>query len=255
MSAKHALLGLLLHRSAYPYELADRLEQRLGPAWAVNSGQLYQTINRLEQDGLIERVDGAERERDDRHVFAITGQGVEEFERWFEGVTGRVRLSRRPLLVKITLAGPERLKDALEQIDAYERDCAARLKELARRRETIGVHDARVRADHVLLRLNLSADVFQLEAELRWAAQARETVGWLLEHEVVWPSARERADAATDAELDRRGVREELYGRMSARHLRAMPDRQGHGREGPDRVLGSRADGVGIQEVSKARLR
>src|SRR5277367_6251073 len=182
MSAKHALLGLLLNRSAYPYELADRLEQRLGPAWAVNSGQLYQTMSRLEQDGLIERVDDA-MGREDRHVFAITGQGVEEFERWFEEATGSVRLLRRPLLVKLTLAGPERLRDALEQIDAYERDCAARMRELAHRRELLTVDGSRVRADHVLLRLNLSADVIQLEGELRWASQARETVRWLLEHE------------------------------------------------------------------------
>lgn len=195
MSAKHALLGLLLHRSAYPYELADRLQQRLGPAWDVNSGQLYQTVSRLEQDGLIQRVENATCGRDGRHVFAITEEGVEEFERWFDGVTGGLRLSRRPLLVKITLAGPERLEQALAQIDAYELDCAAHLQELARRRETIEVDQPRVRADHVLLRLNLSADILQLEAELRWAAQARETVAWLLESEVVWPSSRGHASA------------------------------------------------------------
>src|SRR5271155_1044569 len=101
MSAKHALLGLLLDRSAYPYELADRLQQRLGPAWNVNSGQLYQTIHRLESDGLIERVDGVVGDRNFRHVFAITDDGVAEFERWFDRESG-VRLARRPLLVKIT---------------------------------------------------------------------------------------------------------------------------------------------------------
>ena len=232
MSAKHALLGLLLHRSAYPYELADRLERRLGPAWAVNSGQLYQTMNRLEQDGMIERVEDAQGTRDDRHVFAITGEGVEEFERWFEDVTGRARLTRRPLLAKITLAGPERLKDALAHIDAYELDCAAQLKELASRREMIGVDEPLVRADHVLLRLNLSADIFQLEGELRWATQARETVSWLLERDVVWPSARGRVDAVGEHELERRGIREELFGRMSATGLRPLPGRQDQDEDG-----------------------
>ena len=77
MSARHTLLGLLLNRSAYPYELADRLERSLGPAWAVNSGELYQTIGRLERDGLIECVDPSARGREDRHVFTITRAGVE----------------------------------------------------------------------------------------------------------------------------------------------------------------------------------
>lgn len=229
MSAKHALLGLLLHRSAYPYELADRLERHLGPAWAVNSGQLYQTMSRLEQDGLIERVDERQGARDDRHVFAITGEGVEEFERWFEGVSARARLSRRPLLVKITLAGPERLQNALVQIDDYERDCAIQLKELAQRRDAVGVDGSRVRADHVLLRLNLSADIFQLEGELRWATHARQTVSWLLEEDVLWPSAQGRAEAASDRELERRGARAELFGRMSHTGLQAAPDPQDRG--------------------------
>jgi DNA-binding PadR family transcriptional regulator len=228
MSARHALLGLLLNRPAYPYELADRLERRLGPAWAVNSGQLYQTMSRLEQDGLIERIEDGEGFRDDRHVFAITQDGAEEFERWFEGATGRLRLSRRPLLVKITLAGPQRLKHALAEIEAYELDCAVRLKELARTREAIAVDQARVRADEVMLRLNLSADIFQLEGELRWATQARETVTWLFQQDVVWPSARERITTVSDAELERRGAREELFARMSTSHLHALAEEQGN---------------------------
>ena len=86
MSAKHALLGLLIHRPAYRYQLGERLEERLGPAWSINSGQLYQTIKRLRTEGLIERIDGALEDEDERHVFAITASGVEEFDRWFEEI-------------------------------------------------------------------------------------------------------------------------------------------------------------------------
>lgn len=232
MSAKHALLGLLIHKSAYPYQLADRLRGRLGPAWAVNSGQLYQTIDRLERDGLIERVDDAWEGRDDRHVFAITESGVEEFERWFQTSAGQARLSRRPLLVKITLAGPERMKDALEQIDVYELDCATRLKELSRMRDANPAEGPRVRADHVLLRLNLSADIFQLEGELRWARHAREMVSWLLTREAIWPSAHERSNGALDEARDGEGARQELFGRMAAGHLRSTFDEQD--RDGDD---------------------
>jgi DNA-binding PadR family transcriptional regulator len=222
MSAKHALLGLLLDRSAYPYELADRLQRRLGPTWAVNSGQLYQTVGRLEQEGLIERVADPVGGRD-RHVFAITEEGVAEFEHWFDQTTSGARLARRPLLAKITLAGANRLRGVLDQIDAYELDCAERLKELSRTREAVVLEKARVRADYVLLRLNLSADIFQLEGELRWARQARETVSWLLEQDAVWPSARARFRAVTGAERERQVVREELFDRMSASHLRSFP--------------------------------
>jgi DNA-binding PadR family transcriptional regulator len=227
MSAKHALLGLLLNRPAYPYELADRLQARLGPAWAINSGQVYQTIKAMKEEGLIEQVDGPAGGRQARHIFAITESGEEEFERWFETTTDGARLARRPLQVKITLAGPERLRDALEQIDAYERDCAGRLKALARLQDEQdpGVGPD-VRADYVLLRLNLSADIIQLEGELRWARHAHEKVSWLLSREAIWPATPERSDASTVEDRDRRMARQELFGRMAARHLRSTPDQQ-----------------------------
>jgi DNA-binding PadR family transcriptional regulator len=234
MSARHALLGLLLDRAGYPYQLADRLQRRLGPAWEVNSGQLYQTVKSLERDGLIERVRSAAGDHEDRHVFAITDEGVSEFERWFDQAPDTVRLPRRPLLVKITFAGPRHLKDALSKVDAYERECARRLAETARLREELPVdtpegaphggghpegHTQKahgkqasgplLRADRLLLRLNLSTDVFQLEGELRWARQARELLTWLQGSEAVWPSD------SGERQRERGSARRELFTRMA----------------------------------------
>jgi DNA-binding PadR family transcriptional regulator len=137
MSTKHALLGLLLDRPDYRYRLGDRLRERLGPTWDINSGHLYQTVERLERDGFIERMEDPGERRTDRLPFAITTSGVDEFERWFEEDSSKARLIRRPLLVKITLAGPRRLGDALAQIDAYERCCAAQLKDLSHAYEEV----------------------------------------------------------------------------------------------------------------------
>lgn len=231
MSAKHALLGLLLERPAYPYQLANQLNERLGPAWKVNSGQLYQTIKGMEKDGLIVRVQEDAGAHEDRHVFQVTDSGVGEFERFFEQGPDPVRLCRRPLLVKITFAGPRRLEETLEKVDAYERECAHQLAETARLREELPGDGPLLRADQLLLRLNLSADVFQLEGELRWARHAREMLSWLAGREAVWPSERERAGAQpgesgregehrSRAEAERRGreggsARQRLFKRMA----------------------------------------
>lgn len=222
MSTKHALLGVLLHRPTYPYDLAERLQARLGPAWTLNSGQLYQTIERMAQEGLIERVAGDPERGEGRHIYKVTESGLEEFDRWFAETTGGARLARRSLLAKISLGGPARLKDTLRQIDAYELDCATRLKEITGRREAVPVEGTRVRADNVLLRLGLSADIFQLEGELRWARYAHEIVSWLLAQEAIWLSAAERSGDQSDEE--RQGARAELFGRMAQRHLRSISD-------------------------------
>jgi PadR family transcriptional regulator, regulatory protein AphA len=211
MSARHALLGLLLDRPAYPYELADRLQKRLGPTWAVNEGQVYQTIKALERDRLIERQESASAGSDSRHVYSITDTGCAEFERWFER-DSRVRVSRRPLLVKITLAGPQRLEAVLAKIDAYELECLECLKDLARESDEVPDDGRLVRADHLLLRLNLKAEILSIEAELSWARHAREMVSWLQSCDAVWPSARERLDLADEG----REARRELFARMAA---------------------------------------
>jgi DNA-binding PadR family transcriptional regulator len=213
MSAKHTLLGLLLDRPAYPYQMADRMQQRLGPSWRVNSGQLYNTVKALESAGLIERVNKDPDGQDERHVFAITPRGVEEFERWFEQTPDTVRLSRRPLLVKITFAGPHRLTQAMDKVDEYERECAERLNAIAGMREALpSAEEGLLRADHLLLRLNLSSDVFALEGELRWAQHARELLAWLSEQEhAVWPS-----QAATASGRAGANARMQLFTRMAA---------------------------------------
>jgi DNA-binding PadR family transcriptional regulator len=130
MSARHALLGLLLDRDSYPYELADRLASRLGPAWDVNSGQASQICRSLEREGMIERVEQAGESRDRRQVYRISPRGAERFESWFSQTAVSVPRSRRPLLVKLALAGPDRLQAAHEQIDVHERACATRLHDL-----------------------------------------------------------------------------------------------------------------------------
>lgn len=227
MSARHALLGLLLDKPAYRYQLGDRLQARLGPAWRINSGQLYRTIKNLEEDELIERVDRDSDAQDERHVFAITLAGAEEFERWFDETISRTRLLRRPLLVKITLAGPERLKDTLRELEAYEQDCADCLREYLRMRDEIPLGGLRVRADHELLRLNLSADTTQLEAELGWTRHARDRVSWLLGQDAIWPSTHGRPGASEQEVREREDARVELFGRIAKRQRGPMSDERG----------------------------
>jgi DNA-binding PadR family transcriptional regulator len=222
MSAKHALLGLLLEGSAYPYQLADRLGARLGPSWSVDSGQVYKTIKKMVDTGLIERVEGAGGDRNERrHIYAITGRGVKEFDRWFETTQHKARLYRRPLLVKLTLAGPERLKHALGQLDTYELGCAALLKELMSARDDLPRQGPRARADRLMLRVNLGADISQLEAELKWTRDARDVVSWLLSQDVIWPSRAERSGTASGKADSYQGARAELFDKMATKHLRS----------------------------------
>ncbi len=224
MSAKHAVLGLLFERPGYQYQLTDRLLQRLGPAWAVNSGHMSQIVKVLARDGLIERVDeSGDRVPDTRKVFAITEEGVAEFQRGFDQDPA-VRLPRRPFLVQITFGGPDRLRDALAKIDAYERECTALIQQVMRAHRDVPPDGSLLRADHVLLRLNLSADLAHLEGELGWAMHAREMISWLQTRGAVWPSSH---DKATVGHTPERRARNALFARIA----RAERDRRSPGED------------------------
>lgn len=213
MSAKHALLGLLLERPGYPYQLADRLQELLGPTWKINSGQLSQTIKSMQEEDLIERV-GSEPDAKDqrRQIYAITSTGELEYEGWYRRITKPGRISRRPLLLKIALAGgPGHMDDALEEIGVYERDCVEVVTNISR------VRDAEPPAhwswvDRVIFRLSLNADLAQAEAELRWAREARAEVSLLAREGVS--STRGTADRRL------RRVRDDVFGRMASGDLR-----------------------------------
>lgn len=226
MSATHAVLGLLRNKPAYPYELGNQLQRRLGPSWAVNTGQLSQIIKRLEKEGLIERVDGSVGAREDRRIFSITEDGIREFERWFStSAPNGARLPRRPLLVKISLAGPQHLTEALKQIDSYEDECAAELTRLTSEQAEI-IDGPIVRADDEFLRLALAENIIEKEGQLEWTKLARQKINWLLEQNAIWPSARGRT-----ANDKAQGTREELFRDMAAsRREQPQPAKRGRDR-------------------------
>ena len=96
MSVRHGLLALLSQGPSYGYQLKVEFERRTGDSWPVNVGQVYNTLDRLERDGLIERgeTDG------DGHVFyAITDAGAAEARSWLEGPVVRGAAARDELAV------------------------------------------------------------------------------------------------------------------------------------------------------------
>ena len=51
---KYLLMALLAERPRHGYELKRAFEELTGGTWLLNIGQIYVTLSRLEDDGLIE---------------------------------------------------------------------------------------------------------------------------------------------------------------------------------------------------------
>jgi DNA-binding PadR family transcriptional regulator len=183
MAIKHAVLGLLLERRGYGYELLKRLEGRLGPSWQLNPSTVYAALDQLEEEGLIsgKRVQGSAEEGEAenrvrrggrRVVYEATEPGRSAFEAW---------ISRPPLQVK-----PIRDELQLRMIVAREKDLPALRRAIDHARllteelyeECLGgAPPTDSGGSHGLASgLGRGVAVFQLEAQLRWLESASQAL-------------------------------------------------------------------------------
>lgn len=113
MPLHHALLSLLADGESYGYELKGAFERSVGPQWgALNIGQVYQVLERLKRDGLVEivRADPQPR-RPDRLIYTITDAGRAELAGWLDAPAAPAQGYRDELYLKLVAAaraGPER---------------------------------------------------------------------------------------------------------------------------------------------------
>src|SRR5579859_6732640 len=158
---QEVVLAMLAKEPSHGYELRARLAQALGPAGdAMNAGQIYVTLARLEKAGLVssERASGLP-DRPDRKVHALTAAGQERVSDWIADVSwpgpGLAEFH-----LKVIAAAEARLADPLAIIDAQRRELLRRLRD-AQRAAMAEPDDS----DSALL---IEGIVLRLQADLRW---------------------------------------------------------------------------------------
>jgi DNA-binding PadR family transcriptional regulator len=105
MPLHHAVLALLSAEPAHGYALKGSFEQAVGEQWGgLNIGHLYQILDRLTRDGLIESQRQPQQVKPDRLVHRITPAGREELARWLEEPSVRARGYRDDFFLKVVAA-------------------------------------------------------------------------------------------------------------------------------------------------------
>src|SRR5580692_4523307 len=105
MAIHHAVLALLADKPAHGYELKSSFEQAVGEQWGgLNIGHLYQILDRLARDGLIESERQPQAVKPDRLVHQITPAGREELHRWLAEPSVRTRGYRDDFFLKVMAA-------------------------------------------------------------------------------------------------------------------------------------------------------
>jgi DNA-binding PadR family transcriptional regulator len=105
MPLNHAVLALLASKPAHGYELKSSFEQAVGEQWGgLNIGHLYQILDRLSRDGLIESQRQPQQIKPDRVVHHLTAAGRLELERWLGEPSPRQRGYRDDFFLKLMAA-------------------------------------------------------------------------------------------------------------------------------------------------------
>jgi DNA-binding PadR family transcriptional regulator len=129
MPLHHAVLALLADKPAHGYELRNSFEQAVGEQWGgLNIGHLYQILDRLSRDGLIESQRQPQPVKPDRLVHRLTPAGRAELDHWLSEPSPRVRGYRDDFFLKLMAAvhaGDQALLDGV-----LRRQRAHLLKEL-----------------------------------------------------------------------------------------------------------------------------
>jgi DNA-binding PadR family transcriptional regulator len=105
MPLHHAVLALLSAKPAHGYELKSSFEQAVGDQWGgLNIGHMYQILDRLSRDGLIESQRQPQQVKPDRVVHRLTPAGRAELDRWLNEPTIPARGYRDDFFLKIMAA-------------------------------------------------------------------------------------------------------------------------------------------------------
>lgn len=175
MAVRHAILGILLKRPSYPYELSLNFEQLVGFAWQLSKSQVYQTVERLEREGLVERVANDPGARGPRWIYGVTEAGRREYERWRATSSTKPRPVRDELLIKTALATQEDADDLLRAIHLRRLLLAEKLRRYSETQSSLyPTGDARS-WEEVGKALSIGATLAHLNAELAWLETASST--------------------------------------------------------------------------------
>ncbi|HEX6525094.1 MAG TPA: PadR family transcriptional regulator [Streptosporangiaceae bacterium] len=157
------LLALLAKEPAHGYELKLALEQTFGEAYpSPNIGQIYVTLKRLEQDGLVRSQDVEQTTRPNKRVYELTPAGREALNNWVQEPSDGPRV-RDDFFTKLILAPMAGLADRMELINSQRRHYLGIMRTLTGLAPT-----------HAAARLLIEGAILHLQADLDWLERCQE---------------------------------------------------------------------------------
>jgi len=162
MPVRHTLLGLLSQYPRHGYDLLQAFQAIAGgrEVWDIKPAQIYMTLARLKEAGLIEEITG-EQELAERRTYQITPAGNSALREWLETPIPTSH-QRDEFFLKLMVALSLEEADPHQVIYIQRNSLYQELHNLTTRRM---VYDLEHSLAHILL---LDQAIMHVEADLRW---------------------------------------------------------------------------------------
>lgn len=185
MSVKHSLLAILDQGPCYGYQLRHEFDRRTGSIWPLNVGQVYNTLERLERDGLVAH---GETDAQGHVFFEITPAGRDVVRSWLDSPVERGSGTRDESAIKLALAA------TLPGVDVGAVIRTQREAALARQRELHAAQGAESPTDAQGLARSLVLDAMleSAAAEVRWLDRAHARLAQHPDHAMALELSTER---------------------------------------------------------------
>lgn len=202
MALEHAILVSLAERPGTGYEIGRQFERSIGYFWSATHQQIYRTLKKLHDDGLVEFEAVAQDSRPDKKVYTLSQAGRDALRDWVSHPAPIPRL-RDELSVKLRAAEHGDLDDLMAEI-ARHRDTHAenlRLYESFAERDAAsgGERHGRRLHQHLVLRGGIRTE----RGFVEWLDEVLDALTAERAHHQNTPTATQRAARPDEVEVAR----------------------------------------------------
>lgn len=186
MSVRQSLLAILDQGPCYGYQLRSEFDRRTGSTWPLNVGQIYNTLDRLERDGLVVKAKStdSEPESSGQIHYRITDAGSAEVAGWLGSPVERSAATRDELAIKLAIAVTLPGVDFTQVIDVQRTATRRKLHELTTSQTNSGNPKSSEELASVLV---VNSMIFHAEAEIRWLDHSEARLSQALESGLAAP--------------------------------------------------------------------
>lgn len=103
MSLEYAILGFLQYKPISGYDLKKMFDASIKHFWSADQSQIYRTLNKLTNEGLIDRKLIIQKSKPNSKIYTITEKGKEEFLNWLNAPMPMIE-PRIPWLIQVFFA-------------------------------------------------------------------------------------------------------------------------------------------------------